>query len=508
MFESPLFKKLSFEDFKGLAKTSPNVAVYREIFGDSLTPIGAFNALGVEAEGATLLESSEMDRLGRFSFLHINPYFEFRSKKGEVTIFEEGQERTSLKTPIEELRACQKIEKVAFLHDLTHYTGGLIGFVGYDSVRHFEDIPDRHDVSDDIPDIMFRRYRDTIVFDHQNGKVVVASLAKKGKTLKASYDAAMSRIGHISELLLKKEELRGEEEKDKFLLELGQIDTVKALEKESHLIEEELSDDEFKALVVKAKSYIRRGDVFQVVLSRSFKRACSVDPFDVYRALRLVSPSPYMFYIDAGDYVVTGASPEKQTSLEGESIEICPLAGTRPRGSRPDSEIEADLLGDQKECAEHIMLVDLARNDLGRVSLAGSVNVDELMQVQKFSHVMHLSSTVSSTREPGQDTFDILTASFPAGTLSGAPKIRAMEIIDELEQSRRGVYGGAVCSIDGEGNLNSCIAIRTAVICNGVATVRAGAGIVADSDPTMEAQETKHKAQSVMDALALAERGV
>ncbi|MCK5575694.1 MAG: anthranilate synthase component I family protein, partial [Sphingomonadales bacterium] len=251
------------------------------------------------------------------------------------------------------------------------------------------------------------------------------------------------------------------------------------------------------------------GDIFQVVLSRTFEAPFKAAPFDIYRAMRLVSPSPFMFYLDLGDAVIVGASPEKLVSLDDGVLESCPLAGTRPRGNgKADHDLEADLLSDEKEKAEHMMLVDLARNDLGALSRAGSVKVNELMQVQKFSHVMHISSTVEGQIADDKDAFDALRMTLPAGTLSGAPKIRAMEIIDELEISRRGVYGGTVCAIDHDGNLNSCIIIRTAVLRDGVAQVRAGAGIVYDSDPASEAMETRHKTRGVFEALRLAEGGL
>ncbi len=498
-----MFEKLTFDEFVGLAETATRVSVFREIPGDCITPISAFIALGGETRGAVLLESSMTGRLGRYSFLHMNPYFELKSVHGQTSIVEDGLIRACNGDPFETLKSLQRSDKVAFSHDLSRYNGGLTGFVGYDSVRFFEDIPDRHGPDGDIPEIMFRRFRDCIVFDHQTRKVIVTSVAVVGDDVTAAFETSMARLEYISGLILA--------ESHDAVADNKILSNVKAVDEDGGLKgvqEDELSDAQFEDLVNQAKDFIHRGDVFQVVLSRSFRMKCSASPFEIYRALRLVSPAPYMFYIDAGDFVIAGASPEKQISLDGNKIEICPLAGTRLRGSRPDSEVEADLLGDPKERAEHMMLVDLARNDLGIVSEAGSVRVEELMQVHKFSHVLHLSSSVTGTLVNGKDAFDILRSSFPAGTLSGAPKIRAMEIIDQLEPSRRGLYGGAVCSIDSDGNLNSCIAIRMAVMRDGIATVRAGAGIVADSDPAEEAAETRHKAKSVMEAIALAQGGI
>jgi anthranilate synthase component 1 len=497
-----MFNKLSFDKFVALAENQGRVAVFREVSGDRITPIDVFIAFGDETKGGALLESSLIGRLGRYSFLHLYPFFEFKTEKGKTTVDEQGQKKVFETDPFDLLRAMQTSDGVGFSHDLSRYTGGLIGFIGYDCVRHFEDIPDSHASKDDMPEILFRRYKNTIAFDHQTGRVVISSLALVGADKKAAYDMAMARVDEISDKLLAK----GEGKPVGVNTPFSPIPIDPSMQ--SPTVGDELSDDQFKDLVKRAKDYVLRGDVFQVVISRCFQKPCTVNPFEVYRALRLVSPSPYMFYIDAGDFVIAGASPEKQVSLEDGVMEICPLAGTRPRGNAPDSEVEADLLTDQKEKAEHMMLVDLARNDLGMVSEPGTVQVDELMKVHKFSHVMHLSSSISGKLKEDVDAFEVLSSSFPAGTLSGAPKIRAMKIIDSLEVSRRGLYGGSICAIDNLGNLNSCIAIRMTVIKNGVATIRAGAGIVADSDPFKETLETRHKARSVLAAIEMAEGGL
>lgn len=272
-------------------------------------------------------------------------------------------------------------------------------------------------------------------------------------------------------------------------------------------VEIDLDDREHMRRIEIAKQYIKAGDIFQVVLSRSFKRNYQCDDFSIYRALRMVSPAPYLFYLDAEDFVLTGASPEKLVSLESGILKTVPIAGTRGRGKSDidDDLLEAELLADEKELAEHLMLVDLSRNDLGRVAKTGTVQVKNFNKVKRFSHVMHITSEVEAEIKQDLDAFDALKAVLPAGTLSGAPKIRAMKIIDELENSRRGCYGGAVCFVDANGDLNSCITIRSAMLKNGVATVRAGGGIVYDSDPKKEAIETKQKAHSVLAAIQLAE---
>ena len=490
-----MFKFLSRKEYKKLAGENKPIAVYREIPGDRITPTGAFRSLGDQAKGAALLESSLVGHLGRYSFLHFNPVFEVRVENRKLTINERGETRTVEGDPFDLLRKLQTDRSPVSSHFLSRYTGGLIGYMGYDSIRLFENIPDRHMQADSPPEIVFRSYQDTVAFDHQTGKAVVSTLAQAGSNHDQSYYDAMARIDAIVCSLI---DLSARNGNDRI--------NNKAIKPD---IQETMDDEAFKEIVEQAKHYIRAGDIFQVVLSRTFEVPFTAKPFDVYRALSLVSPSPFMFYLDMGDQVIIGASPEKLVSLEAGVLESCPLAGTRPRGKgRHDIELETDLFNDHKERAEHMMLVDLARNDLGAISKPGSVKVNELMRIKRFSHVMHISSTVAGLLEAGRDAFDALRYTFPAGTLSGAPKIRAMEIIDELETTRRNVYGGAVCAIDIDGNLNSCIIIRTSVFANGIASVRAGAGIVADSDPQCEADETRHKARSVIEAIALAEGGL
>jgi len=475
---------------KSVPQSQQPAVVFKEIQMAGITPTGAFQALADQTKNAALLESGLVGHQGRFSFLHLDPFLEISSKGTSISQKEGQQTRTFSADPFEVLRAEQRTFKPQPGHFLSRYTGGLIGYLGYGSVRLFEDIPDRHLKENSPPDLVFRRYRQTIAFDHAAGKVVVSSLVLSGD----DPEKTVKEIEDIAELLISSEQK-----------EPLRKDNPGAVLK----FEDTISDQAFETMVEKAKEYIIEGDIFQVVLSRAFKAKISTHPFQVYRALKLLNPSPFMFYLDLDGDAIVGSSPEKLVSLEAGVLESSPLAGTRPRGPNLDDKaLENDLINDPKERAEHMMLVDLARNDLGAISTPGTVEVKKLMEVEKFARVMHISSTVQGRLTPDKDAFDALKYCLPAGTLSGAPKIRAMEIIDELETGRRNYYGGAVCALDHDGNLNSCITIRTMEFSGGVATVRAGAGVVAGSDPQMEAKETRHKARAVLEAIALAEGGL
>jgi len=468
--------------------TSPKV-LRRFYRGHGLDPVSAFDALSRDAElvkGAAILESSLVGRDGRFSFIHLSPRWEFRSIGHDVTIFDLNGEKHLRVHPFDYLRQTQKEGAAVADHPLAAYTGGLIGYVGYDSVRLFEDIPDRHRTDEDDPDIIFRRYESAVAFDHLSGDVLVSSVAMDG----ADEALAQARIDAIIDLLAAH-----------VPHQQSSVDDIPLLNAAC-----DMDDDTFCDVVDQAKTYIQRGDIFQVVLSRRYEMTYTGPSFEVYRAIKQVAPAPYMFYLDLGRRAVVGASPEKLISLQGGQLESCPLAGTRRRGrdAHEDKALAADLLGDEKERAEHMMLVDLARNDVGAIAEPGSVQVRDLMQVENYSHVMHLSSSVVGDLAGDKDAFDALRFALPAGTLSGAPKIRAMELIDQLENSRRGVYGGTICALDHDGNLNSCIVIRTAVLRDGKASLRTGAGIVHQSDPRLEAQETDNKARSMRHAISTA----
>lgn len=473
-----MFKKLTLEQFVELAKEENKIAVFQEVSGDRITPISAFEALGDEAQDAAILESGSVNGVnGRYSFICLDPiaqavdFVELRKQLAQYHCHTE--------------------------HPLSKLIGGAVGFVSYDAIRLFEDIPDSHPNQDQLPDVLFKFYRTNIAFDHQSRKVVISTLAEVNADAKQAYDLAFQKI---EQLIAKIFTANSQPNKT----------TGLSPNKDSDGVQISMDDEYFKNIVQKAKQYIVAGDIFQVVLSRCFRKKYSGNPFDIYRALRITNPSPYMFYLEHDGTFIIGSSPEKLVSIENGIVESHPIAGTRPRGQNAveDAQLAKDLLADEKEIAEHTMLVDLARNDIGAVCKPGSVKVKDFKMIRNFSRVMHIASVVEGTLSEDKDALDALQAAFPAGTLSGAPKIRAMEIIDELETSRRGLYGGAICHIDNQGNLDSCIAIRMAVLKDGVATVQAGAGIVYDSDPQTEAEETRHKVKAVLEAIQLAEGGL
>lgn len=492
-----MFKQLSFQDFQTLASQHEKIVVYREILGDQITPISAFLNLGEQKKGAVLLESSPEEKdLGRYSLIGFNSLAEILVKNSQISIKEENNSRTFTHSdPLSIIREYQKKYHATVTHPTSGFSGGLFGFINYEAIRLFENIPNKHAQQNNIPDIVIKFYRDHIIFDHQSGKIVIATLVTTDSNLLSNYENAIQIISNITKEI--STPILHNPKNRNHIVEKKPTDPISI----------DIDDESFKTIINKAKDYIKNGDVFQVVLSRCFQRPFTVEPFEIYRALRLCSPSPYLFYVDDKDYVITGASPEKVVSIRNKMIEIVPLAGTRPRGknSEEDNTLANELMNDEKETAEHMMLVDLARNDVGRVAEPGSVKVHELKKVKKFSKVMHLSSSVRGDLHSDKDAFDALIAGFPAGTLSGAPKIRAMEIINELDHSPRAVYGGAIFFIDSHQNLESCIAIRMAVLKDNIATVRAGAGIVFDSVPQQEADETYQKAKSVLHAIAVAE---
>lgn len=451
-------------------------------------------------EGETVLfESGEKsDRIGRFSHIGSDPVAEIRSHGSESRIREGKHVRTEGGDPLTHLRALHKKYRAVSSRSSVGFAGGCAGYVAYDAVRYREKIPDSHSDGGKLPDLFFRFFDTSITFDHIRESMLIVRVKEFGGDPNEVYEKGMDEI---NTLYGKIRDGGGGIGKGGY--------GVRSRSESSFRPISSPDDTGFREKVARAREYIKSGDVFQVVLSRSFTTPVSVSPFTIYRSVRLVSPAPYMFFIRTGDFALVGASPEKSVSLQGTVLETIPLAGTRPRGETPEEDVamERELLGDPKEVAEHMMLVDLGRNDLGRVSTMGSVTVGDLKTVQRFSHVMHIASFVRGEIAEGFDAIDALMATFPAGTLSGAPKIRAMEIIDELETDRRGPYGGTVCFIDHAGNLESCIAIRMAVISEGKAVVRAGTGIVYDSDPEREAEETRHKAKGILEAIRLAEEG-
>jgi anthranilate synthase component I len=479
-------KALDFEAYERLSDKGGLVPVYREMPGDLLTPVSAFLALTERSTRAFLLESVVGgERIARYSFLGRDPVATLEARGPEV--WEEGPEGArrlegDLFTALRQRLGRSAVE----VPRLPRFTGGAVGYLTYDAIRLFERIPDRHPAPQH-PIASFSLYRSLVAFDHVLQRVVLIADVEPGR--RAAYDAGQAVLDALEEDLRRAHppaRARGSAR----VTAAGGLGDGAA----------------YRQAVGQAKEYIAKGDIFQVVLSRQQAVACPHDPFAVYRALRMVNPSPYMYFLKEGRRAIAGASPEMLVRVEGGRAETRPLAGTRRRGetAEDDERLERELLADEKERAEHLMLVDLGRNDLGRVCRFRSVEVPELMSVERYSHVSHLMSSVTGELAEGKDALDALAATFPAGTLSGAPKIRAMEIIDELEPRRRGLYGGALGYVDLRGNLDFCIAIRTLVLEEGRATVQAGAGIVADSDPEAEQRETEAKAEALLEALRLA----
>jgi anthranilate synthase component 1 len=483
----------TFEEFQALAEQGNFVPVCKEIAADLLTPVSAFLKIAEHSDHAFLFESVEGgEQVARYSFLGKDPFLVLRSRQGR-TIVERGGERSESDTPfIDTLRCVMADYHAPFVHGLPRFTGGAVGYLAYDTAAWFEPVP--LEGSADENDAGFMLCDTVLAFDHVKHRILVIANARvaPGADLETLYRFACTKIGFLERELGR-------------ALSAAEPPAPTPLEVTSNVTQER-----FEAMVREAKEHIAAGDIYQVVLSQRFETPFSADPFTAYRALRRVNPSPYMFFLRMGGQAIVGASPEMLVRVEGDRVETHPIAGTRRRGADADEDrvLADELLADEKERAEHVMLVDLGRNDVGRVSRYGSVHVPTYMQIERYSHVMHLVSRVEGRLEEGRDRLDALAACFPAGTVSGAPKIRAMEIIAALEQRRRGVYAGAVGYLDFAGNLDFCIAIRTVVIEAGRAVVQAGAGIVADSVPAAEFQETRAKARAVLTALELAQQGL
>jgi anthranilate synthase component I len=489
------------ESFKTLSSKGNLIPVYTEILADTETPVSA--ALKLGGSPSFLLESMiGGEKWARYSFLGSRPSRVLKGwgKKIEIKDDKMGTQRLRADNPIEVIKKELTEYKPVDVMGLPRFYGGLVGYIGYDMVRFFEDIPDEKKPALKIPD-MFLMVTDTVViFDNLKGKIKVVSNAHiNGKSPEEAYREAEAKIEAIIEKL-RKSKIRGRK---------SQSSNHSFPKTEGGGYASSFPTQEaFEKAVLKSKDYIMDGDVIQVVLSQRFERESDVDPFNIYRALRVINPSPYMYYIDTGDAKLVGSSPEILVRLEGKKIILRPIAGTRTRGEteEADKAFEEELKKDPKEIAEHIMLVDLGRNDVGRVSETGSVKVTELMDIEKYSHVMHLVSNVEGTLKQGFDAFDVLAACFPAGTVTGAPKVRAMEIIEELEPLRRGPYAGAVGYLSYSGNMDTCITIRTLIIKGKKIYIQAGAGIVADSVPEKEYHETVNKAMGMMKAVDMAER--
>jgi anthranilate synthase component 1 len=480
----------SREQFDELRLKHNVVPVWTEVVADLETPVSTYMKLvqGAAPESVSfLLESVEHgERWGRYSFVGVDPFLVLTSHGGKVDISGDPMGEISDGTPLEVVRQVLKAFSSPTMPELPPLIAGGVGFLGYDVVRYLEKLPQTTVADVDTPELMLIFARTLFVFDHLRQRLTVVSNVVGDDT----YDEAIARTGRLVAKL-------GEP--------LAYI--PKGLgPAEFELPPSTLGEHGYMAAVEKAKEYIRAGDIFQVVPSHRFSAPQPDDPFTVYRTLRLVNPSPYMFFLKHPEITLVGSSPEPLIKVQGRRVLQRPIAGTRPRGATDEEDLalEQDLLGDAKERAEHVMLVDLARNDLGRVCTYGTVEVEEFMVIERYSHVMHLTSQVVGELAEGMTGLDALYASFPAGTVSGAPKIRAMEIIDELEPTRRGPYSGIVGYFDFSGNLDTCIALRTAYVTGGQIFIQAGGGIVADSDPHTEWLETVNKAKALLTAWAMA----
>lgn len=464
---------------------------------DLETPLSFFKRLDKDGY-AFLLESVEgSERWARFSFLGTRPFLVFKSRGDQVEIIENRQRRKfTAERPLQVLEKMLKEYHPVTVDGVPPFFGGALGYVSYDTVKQFHNIPNTKPDPLEMPEIFFIFVQTLVAFDNLKHTIkVIDNVRLKGKTeLRQAYNQASSRIRKLVSSLQKKP--RGVEARD--------VSEPTSERK----IRSNLTPEAYKTAVRNAKEYIRAGDIIQVVLCQRLETETQADPFEIYRALRFINPSPYMYYLELEKLRVIGSSPETMVRLTGDTIELRPIAGTRRRGATAEEEkkLEADLLADPKERAEHIMLVDLGRNDVGRVAEVGSVEVNELMVIEKYSHVIHIVSNVRAKMAPGKSGFDLFVSSFPAGTVSGAPKIRAMQIISELEPERRGLYAGAVGYFSYSGNLDTAIVIRTILMKGKKALIHAGAGIVADSEPDNEYQETMNKARAMLRAIELAEQ--
>lgn len=488
----------SEHDFGQLAQQGNLIPVYREILADMETPVSAFRKID-DGQTAFLLESIEGgEKWARYSFLGSGPARVFRCRDRYFEVLYDGilEHSGEVADPILKLRQLMAAYQPVEVPGLPRFFGGAVGYLGYDMVRFIEDLPDSNPRDIGGWDACFMVTERLLIFDNMRQKIkLVCNVHMQADEPPASaYQRAQAQIETMLERL-----------RQPLALPCAEANPNEALE-----LQPNFSRPAFKAAVEHCKEYIRAGDIFQVVLSQRFSADLNSDPFDIYRALRTINPSPYMFFLRFWQTQVVGASPEVLVRKEGDRVDVRPIAGTLPRGktSEEDLALEQQLLADPKERAEHIMLVDLGRNDVGRVAVGGTVEVSELMLIERYSHVMHIVSNVRGRLRPDLDCYDVFRAAFPAGTLSGSPKIRAMEIIDELEPVRREVYGGAVGYFSFNGNMDLAIAIRTLQIEKNRIYLQAGAGIVADSEPEMEYQETLNKARGVKRAIEMANRGL
>jgi len=489
-------KPPSFKEFEQLATQGNVIPIAESMLADMLTPVSAFLKLCGESENGFLLESVEGgEKVARYSFLGRRPSEWIHFDGRQVHVASHDEQKTLDVDIFTYLQSRLKEYHFVKNQDLPYFSGGIVGYFGYETVRLLEILPEINPSLSNPPLASFGLYDTVLAFDHLQQRILIITnvFLEDGADLRKSYYAALGHIAEIKDALNQPLKIQ-----------------IHKVEQRDVSIDSNFTRRDFCDAVEQAKEYIRAGDIFQVVLSQRFSRPVAVPPFQIYRALRMLNPSPYLSFLRHSDQTVVGSSPELLVSAWGGEVIVRPIAGTRPRGKTTEEDLflEKDLLADEKERAEHVMLVDLARNDVGRVSNFGDVRLTEKMIIERYSHVMHIVSEVQGRLCPKLDAVDAFKACFPAGTLSGAPKVRAMEIIEELEPERRGVYGGGLGFLDFSGNLETCIIIRTLEICDNTAYFQAGAGIVADSDPEREFEETVHKSNAIRAAITLAENGL
>ncbi|MBU0650996.1 anthranilate synthase component I, partial [bacterium] len=493
------------EQFKKIAEENAVtiIPIVTEITNDEVTPISVFKELEKVSSYAYMLESVENgENLGRYTFLGTSPLALISYRYEDRIFCVKEQDKVVIKEETKDPLSCFKKYMAKFkpyiLDNMPPFSGGAVGYVGYDIVRTVEDLPNVPADTLNAPDMYFMISDTVIVFDHLKHKILVCSNAPVDGNIDKAYDLAVKKVNKLISKHIKEFSLARVKD--------GHIDKeVGDMHRESNFVRKD-----FENAVEKCKEYIKAGDILQVVLSQRFSKEVKSDPFSIYRALRTINPSPYMFYLKFEDMCLVGSSPETMVKVIDGVVSTKPIAGTRKRGSNEaeDTALAKELLADEKERAEHLMLVDLGRNDIGRIADIGSVKVIEFMQIEKYSHVMHIVSEVEGKLAKDYDIYDAIKATFPAGTVSGAPKIRAMEIIDELEPTKRGPYAGLVGYASFTGQLDTCITIRTIICKDKIAYVQAGAGLVADSDPEKEYEETVNKAMGLMKAVEIAGKRV
>jgi len=487
----------TFEEFQAASAGGRIVPVYRELFGDTLTPVEAYRRIA-RGNSSFLFESVVGgEKIGRYSFLGADPFLRIEAFGQKVVITEDGrsEERQSA-DPLQDLERLLARYRGRHLPGLPRFCGGAVGYAGYDVVRYSERLPDAPPDDRRVPDMAFAFYDRMVIFDQIRKTILLVANARPGRgDLREAYEQATAGVDELCRQLESPSLTR-------------QLRDVRLESQTGPEWTSNVTRPQFESAVEKCKEYIRAGDIFQVVISQRWDRRTPAGPLEIYRALRVINPSPFMFLLQSPGVNLVGSSPEIMVRVEDGVVTVRPLAGTRRRGrdEAEDRRLAEELLADPKERAEHVMLIDLARNDVGRVATFGSVELSDVMVVERYSHVMHITSNVQGRLTPGTTALDALRAGLPAGTVSGAPKVRAMQIIDEVEQNRRGPYAGAVGYVDFTGNMDTCIALRTLVLLGDRAYIQAGAGIVADSVPAAEYEETQNKAQGLIKAVELAER--